>query len=402
MRVEQVERGRRMAKKSPPKVKKKLEKAQVSCLRSDCYQVLSENNVADPKKEPKLPKETLLKIYKNMAFTRAFDERGMMLQRQGRIGFYVPSFGQEAIQTGVCAALLDKDWVFPSYREPGVFLYRGADPKKLLANLWGNTQDICKGRQMPVHYSYRDIKVFSVSSPISTQVVQAVGAAVAGQIRKTKEVAATFFGDGGTSENDFHTGMTFAGVYKAPVVFICTNNQYAISVPTSKQTAARGIVDKAIGYGMPGVAVDGNDVLAVYSKTAEAVERARRGEGPTFIECVTLRMGPHSSSDDPTRYRDEKVYEAWKKRDPIQKFGEYLVTKKLWSEKAEKALKEEMKEALAVAVEDVEKAPLPDIGEIFTDVFKEMTPQLRAQQEALIKEGELRGKFENTSEAFPL
>src|SRR5690606_17028405 len=214
-------------------------------------------------------------------------------------------------------ALEAQDWVFPSYREPGVFLYRGAPMYKMLCNLWGNADDNAKGRQMPVHYSFADLKLFSISSPIATQVIQAVGAAMAGKIRKTGEVAITYFGDGGTSENDFHTGMTFAGVFKAPTIFICTNNQYAISVPLAKQCAQSNLVQKSMGYGMPGFAVDGNDILAVYAATKEAVERARRGDGPSFIEAVTLRMGPHSSSDDPTRYRDEKLYEAWKKRDPI-------------------------------------------------------------------------------------
>ncbi|MBY0372157.1 thiamine pyrophosphate-dependent dehydrogenase E1 component subunit alpha, partial [bacterium] len=309
-----------------------------SVLREDCFRVLDESNAADPRREPKIAKELLLKMYRNMALTRAFDERGMMLQRQGRIGFYVPSFGQEAIQTGTAAALEDQDWVFPSYREPGVFHYRGASMEAMLCNLWGNSGDTAKGRQMPVHYSFPEKRLFSVSSPIATQVIQAVGASIAG--KKKKEVAITYFGDGATSENDFHTGMTFAGVYKAPTIFICTNNQYAISVPLSRQCATPNLVQKAQGYGMPGAAVDGNDVLAVYAAAKEAVERARRGEGPSFIECVTLRMGPHSSSDDPTRYRDEALYQAWKKRDPIERFRQYLTEKKFWSDAEEAKLQE--------------------------------------------------------------
>jgi pyruvate dehydrogenase E1 component alpha subunit len=373
-----------------------------SVLREDCYTVLHEDNTVDKTREPKLSKEQLLKMYRNMALTRAYDERGMMLQRQGRIGFYVPSFGQEAIQTGTAAALADKDWIFPSYREPGVFLYRGAPLTKMLCNLWGNSGDTGKGRQMPVHYSFADLKLFSVSSPIATQVIQAVGASMAGRLRKTGEIAITYFGDGATSENDFHTGMTFAGVYKAPTVFICTNNQYAISVPLAKQCGTGSMVQKAAGYGMPGVAVDGNDVLAVYAAAHEAAERARRGEGPSFIEAVTFRMGPHSSSDDPARYRDEKLYEAWKKRDPIDRFRQYLEGKNLWDDKKEKTLQEELKGLIADAIAEAEPMPPPSLESVFEDVYAEMTPQLRRQMEALVKEGELRGHFQNTSEAFPL
>jgi pyruvate dehydrogenase E1 component alpha subunit len=382
-------------------VKKKTTKTS-SVLREDCFRVLSEENIANPKVEPKLKSELLLKMYRNMLTTRLYDERGMMLQRQGRIGFYVPSFGQEAIQTGTAAALAEKDWIFPSYREPGVFIYRGVSLYSLFCNLYGNRADNAKGRQMPVHYSFRNLKLFSVSSPIATQVIQATGAAMAAVIRKTGEVAISYFGDGGTSENDFHTGLTFAGAFKAPVVFICTNNQYAISCPVTKQNGTTRMVDKAIGYGMPGVAVDGNDMLAVYSVTKAAVDRARNGEGPTLIECFTLRMGPHSSSDDPTRYRDEKLFEAWKKRDPILRMNAYLKKKKLWDDKKEAALQKEIKEDLAEAVEKAEKQPAPEISEIFTDVYAEMTSQLKKQQESLERESELRGKFENTSEAFPL
>ncbi len=391
-----------MLEKHSKSKKKKIVLKAPSVLRADCFRVLDESNRPNEKVEPKLSKEVLLKMYRNMMATRLFDERGMLLQRQGRIGFYVPSFGQEAIQIGTSAALKQNDWIFPSYREPGVFISRGASLFEMLCNLWGNQSDVCKGRQMPVHYSFSDLRLFSVSSPIATQVIQAVGASLASKNRKEKDVAITYFGDGGTSENDFHTGLTFAGAMKTPTIFICTNNGYAISVPTQKQTGAQRMVDKAMGYGMPGVAVDGNDILAVYAATQEAVDRARRGEGPTLIECVTLRMGPHSSSDDPTRYRDAQVYEAWAKRDPIQRFRQYLEGKKLWDSKKQEALEAELKATLAEAVEKAEKEPVPNIDTLFEDVYAELTPQLKRQKAQLLAEQELRGKFENTSEAFPL
>jgi 2-oxoisovalerate dehydrogenase E1 component alpha subunit len=387
---------------SPGQLGKSAETKPGSVLREDCFRILNEDNTIDPKRDPKFGKELLVSMYRNMVLTRIFDERGMMLQRQGRIGFYVPSFGQEAIQTGTAAALKESDWVFPSYREPGIFLYRGVTLYKMLCNLWGNQDDTAKGRQMPVHYSFPEQRLFSVSSPIATQVVQAVGAAMAFKLRGEKGVAITYCGDGGTSENDFHTGLTFAGAYKAPTIFIVTNNQYAISCPISKQTGAKRFADKAIGYGMPGVAVDGNDLLAVYQVTRDAVDRARKGEGPCLIECVTLRMGPHSSSDDPTRYRDERLYEAWKKRDPILRTKQYLVRQKLWDEAKDSELQEAIKRELAESVERAEKASPPELDDLFTDVYADLTPQLRQQRDALLRERELRGKFENTSEAFPL
>jgi pyruvate dehydrogenase E1 component alpha subunit len=225
---------------------------------------------------------------------------------------------------------------------------------------------------------------------------------MAAKIRGEKDIAITYCGDGGTSENDFHTGLTFAGAMKAPVVFVVTNNQFAISVPFHKQTGCRRLVDKAVGYGMPGVAVDGNDVLAVYRATKEAVDRARSGGGPSLIECFTYRMGPHSSSDDPTRYRDEKVYEAWRKRDPILRFRNYLEHLKLWDAKRETSLLESLKEEIARAVEQAERVPPPSIEDLFDDVYAKRTPQLEKQRAAMVRERELRGTFENTSGAFPL
>jgi len=371
-------------------------------LREDCITVLAEDGKPQKGKDVRVDTALLLKMYRNMVLTRVFDERGMMLQRQGRIGFYLPSTGQEAIQTGTAAALAEKDWVFPSYREQGVFFYRGASMFKMLCNLWGNSEDNAKGRQMPVHYSFPDLRLFSVSSPIATQIIQAVGASMASKIRGEKDVSISYCGDGGTSENDFHTGLTFAGAMQAPSVFVITNNQFAISVPFSKQTGCRRLVDKAIGYGMPGVAVDGNDVLAVYQATKEAVDRARKGGGPSLIECFTYRLGPHSSSDDPTRYRDEKTYQAWVKRDPLPRFRNYLEHQKLWDSKKEAKLLETLKAEIAAAIEKAEPVAAPNIEDLFDDVFATRTPQLEKQRAAMLKERELRGTFENTSGAFPL
>src|SRR3989338_542246 len=227
--------------------------------------------------EPKLSQEQLKKLYHYMVLTRLMDERGLMMQRQGKIGFYVTSTGQEAIVGGALALEKD-DWVFPAYREHAVGLFLGMPLKIFIAQLFGNSEDANKGRQMPNHFAYAPIHYVSISSPIATQVAQAAGAAMAMKLKKQKTVCITYFGDGGTSENDFHAGMNFAGVYKAPCIFYCSNNQYAISVPVEKQTAQQQISEKAKAYGFPGIRVDGNDVLAVYKVVKDAVDRAKRGE----------------------------------------------------------------------------------------------------------------------------
>ena len=341
-------------------------------------------------------------LHRIMKLTRLFDERCMMLQRQGRIGFYVPSFGQEAIAVGSAFPLKTEDWLFPSYREPGLFLSRGVALEVLLANLLGSASDICKGRQMPVHYSYRKAHLFSISSPIATQVIQAVGAAVGMQIQKTKAVVATYFGDGATSANDFHTALTFAGVYKAPVIFVCTNNQLAISVPVSHQSGARCLADKAVGYGVAGESVDGNDLIAVIGAMTRAVERARSGQGATLLECVTYRLGPHSSSDDPTRYRSEEEYQRWKKRDPLLLSRVWLQDRNAWSEEEEAALELELKSHIQQAIELAEQVPPPNVESLFDDVYATLPSELREQRKALQEEAAQRGAFANTSEAFPL
>ncbi len=350
-------------------------------------------------KDPNLSREELEQIYTAMVMTRVMDERGLVLQRQGRIGFYLPSTGQEASHIGSAFALRDSDWLFPAYRQQGILLLRGAPLNQVVAEWIGNAADVCKGRQMPVHYSFRAIHFFSVSSPIGTQISQATGAAMAARARKEDTVVMTWFGDGGTSSNDFHAGLNFAGVFKSPVVFVCENNQWAISVPLEQQTRSETIARKAEAYGMPGVRVDGNDVLAVYRVCKEAVERARKGEGPTLIETVTFRMGPHSSSDDPTRYRDPKLVEEWKRRDPIERFRKYLTQRGIWNEDFEQKLQESCKQKLKDALEFAEAQPKPDPESLFEDVYMNPTPQLRAQRDELLRLG---AKSDEQEGEFPL
>ena len=253
---------------------------------------------------------------------------------------------------------------------------------------------------MPVHYAFE--RFVSISSPIGTQIIQAVGMGAAARLQGRKDIALTCFGDGGTSSNDFHTGLNFAGVWKAPVIFLCKNNGWAISVPLEKQTASSSIAIKASAYGMPGVRVDGNDVLAVYSASSEAAARARAGKGPTLIEALTFRVGPHSSSDDPTRYRDKDLVETWKKKDPIERFKRFLLKAGYLTEKAHAGMWEEAAAEAAGAAKEAEALPPPTVSSMFEDVFAQVPPDLVAQRDALIAEIKARGEVENTSQAFPL
>lgn len=324
----------------------------------------------------------------------------LSLQRQGRIGFYVPSIGEEASQVGSAMALETQDWVFPAYREPGCALWRGFPLDEMIAQSYGNAKDPLKGRQMPNHYGLRSINYVTASSPVGTQIPHAVGAAWAAKIRGDPVVSLVYFGDGATSEGDFHAGMNFAGVFKTPTIFFCKNNQWAISVPISRQTAAKTLASKADAYGFEGVRVDGNDVLAVYSVTKAAVDKARAGGGPTMIEALTYRLGPHSSSDDPNRYRSKEEVEYWQARDPVERMRRYLDVKGLLTKASDDALHKEIDDLISETIREVEKAPPPPLESLFTDVFAEMTPQLREQMEVFFASGERRRP--EISDRFPL
>jgi pyruvate dehydrogenase E1 component alpha subunit len=363
--------------------------------------ILDKDGKAQKGKDPGLPPEELQRLYRLMVTTRLLDDRGLALQRQGRIGFYLQSTGQEASHIGAAYALRDSDWLFPAYRQPGILLLRDIDLEKVICEWFGNDGDTSKGRQMPVHYSFREANFVSISSPIGTQLSQAAGAGMAARIRGDDTVFMTFCGDGGTSSNDFHCGLNFAGVYKAPVVFVCENNGWAISVPNDKQTASESMAVKADAYGMPGVRVDGNDILAVYRVCKEAVERARRGDGPTLVESVTYRIASHSSSDDASRYRDQKEFEAWKKKDPIARFQRYLKHKKLWSEDLEQEIHETAKAAIQQAVKTAEAHENPPVDSLFDDVYMNLTPHLKAQREEL-KDLIAKGGVGADVGAFPL
>ena len=314
-----------------------------------------------------------------MLFQRALDQRMLNLQRQGRIGFYGTAKGQEGATLGSGAAFDADDWVFPALREGAIALWRGMPLEKYVAQCYGNGIDPTHGRQMPCHYSDGPRHYVSLSSPIATQVTHAAGAARAAQIRGDKVVVGGYLGDGATSENDFHAGLNFAGVWKAPVVFVCQNNQWAISVPVSKQTASETIAVKAEAYGMPGVRVDGNDVLACYVATKSAVDRARAGLGPTFLECLTYRLGGHSSSDDPTKYRDEREAASWEKKDPLLRHRAWLTARGEWDADREEGFLAQAGRKITETIEAVEKGSPPAIETLFSDVYESMPAHLADQ-----------------------
>lgn len=368
----------------------------------DVFSVLPAN-AADPRRvEVDIPEDDLLRMHRIMTLARAYDERGMRYQRQGRLGFYLPASGEEGLAIGSVYPLRDDDWLFPSYRIVGAALWRGADLDKLVANCYGNADDNSLGRQMPVHYSLAEINWVSISSPLGTQIVQAAGAARAMQIRGSDQVAVTWFGDGTTSENDFHTGMNFAGVWKAPCIFFCQNNRWAISTPLSQQCGNERLAEKAIGYGMPGIRVDGNDVLAVVQVMREAVERARAGEGPTFIEAISFRMGPHSSSDDPTRYRPSAEVDEWTRKDPLARFRNFLIREQVLTEDEIKPIEEECAEEIAASFKRNEAVPKPALESLFTDVYAEMPAHLREQSEFLVAAEGGKVREDTSGAAFPL
>ena len=342
--------------------------------------VLGADGVADPRTDPRMPDDLAVKLFQHMVLTRVLDERLVTLQRQGRIGFHIGSMGEEAAILGSTAALREHDWLFPCYREFGALLWRGMPLQTYLDNRYGNANDPVKGRQMPDHYSGKPYRFGSVSSPIGTQITQAVGFAWAAKMRRDDLVTLVYFGEGATSSNEFHNGANFAGVYKTPTVLFCRNNGWAISVPAEKQSASKTFAQKAFAYGLRAVRVDGNDVLAVWKVTRDAIEAARAGE-PTMIEAICHRLSGHSTSDDPKAYRREADMAAERERDPIPRFRAYLERKKLWDDTREKQWLGEIDAQIKQAVEGAERAGAPPLETVFEEVFAEMPRYLREQLE---------------------
>jgi pyruvate dehydrogenase E1 component alpha subunit/2-oxoisovalerate dehydrogenase E1 component alpha subunit len=386
------------AAKSAAKVKAPAASAFATQKPQGLVRLLEDDGSVAKGKDPGLPKDTLLYLYEQMVQVREFDRRMLMLQRQGRIGFYGPILGQEAATVGSVAALEHKDWIFPALREGAAAMMRGLSLTEAINQLIGNGADRCKGRQMPCHYTVKEGNYYGMSSVIGTQISHAVGAAMAAKLRGDDIVVLGYMGDGATSANDFHCGMNFAAVYKSPAIMFCQNNQWAISVPLSKQSASETLAQKGKAYGMPYVRVDGNDILAVYTVTKEAAARARAGDGPTFIEAVTYRRLGHSSSDDPTKYRDEAEVKAWEQRDPVDRFRTYLQKQGLWDDEKETAFKEGIAQRVNDAITAAEANGPPEDETLVTDVYAHVTDQ---QKEQLAEVLALEGRGVNEG-AFPL
>ncbi|MBN1248510.1 MAG: pyruvate dehydrogenase (acetyl-transferring) E1 component subunit alpha [Anaerolineae bacterium] len=308
--------------------------------------ILDKDGNVDEDLEPELEDEFLLNLHKWMLLGRRFDERMLRLQRQGRIGTFAPIKGQEAANVGATAALRDSDWMVVAFRETAGELMRGRSMEDVLLYYGGYNE----GGYIP-----EGINNLPTSIPVGSQALHAVGLGWAAKYRGTDNVAMVFFGDGATSQGDFHEALNFAGVYKAPTVFICQNNQWAISMPRSRQTVSETLAQKAIAAGIPGIQVDGNDVLAMYVAAKEAVDQARAGEGPTLIEAVTYRLSVHTTADDPKRYRQDEEVEDWETRDPITRFQIYLKRKGLLDDDRIAELEEEIDQEIRTAVERAEE-----------------------------------------------
>jgi pyruvate dehydrogenase E1 component alpha subunit len=370
---------------------------------SDIIQILDPKGkaISEP---PPLDSEVLIQMFVAIARTRAFDSRCMKLQRTGRIGFSIPNRGVEATSVGAAAALDPaRDWFAPHYRDFGILFFHNVPAEGMFDNMFGNAGDNAVGRQMPVHFSFDDpLKWLSISSPLGTQIPHAVGISLAAKKRGEDAVTLTTFGDGSTSTLGFHSGMNFAGVLKSPTIFLCQNNQWAISVPSDKQTASESYAIKGEAYGVPSIKVDGNDVLAVYSVMKDAVERARAGNGPTLIEAITFRLGGHSTSDDPTKYVPKAELAEAESLEPMKRLRRYLIAENvLTEEQAEEIIKSAEAEMLEGA-KAAEAKGRPVLGTIFTDVWEEQPRHLSQQMDFCIKHYAERDEAVDENGEFPL
>lgn len=330
-----------------------------------------------------VPLDVRLELYRHMRRLRRLDARLSALQRQGRIGFYGAALGQEAVPVAAALAAAPDDWIFPALREGAVLLVRGLPLVTYLAQLFGSARDPLKGRQMPNHVASRSVNVVSWSSCIGTQLPHAVGAALAAAKLGSNAVVLAFLGDGATSHPDFHAALNFAGVFRAPVVFVCQNNQYAISLPSTRQTASSTFAEKARAYGLTEARIDGNDAIAVYAGIADALDRARGGGGATLIECVTYRLGAHSSSDDPSLYRSAAEEASWRERDPIRRLGRHLEREGVGSAARDREIDAALDAELERALAEVEQDPRPALETLFDDVYARVPWHLVEQRAEL-------------------
>lgn len=336
-----------------------IEKFEVKELK-----ILDEKGNVDSTLLPNFSDNDLKKIFELFILSRQFDQRALQLHAEGRLGTYASILGQEASQIGSAYALEKTDWIFPSFREMGVYITLGY-PIWMLFQYWTGDE---RGMNTP-----EDLNIFPVSVPVGTHMVHAVGAAFAAKVKGHQTVSVTYFGDGGSSKGDFHEGLNIAGVYKLPVVFICQNNQWAISLPREKQTAAKTIAQKAYSYGFEGIQVDGNDIFAVYKTTKDALEKARAGKGPTLIECFTYRMADHTTADDASRYRPKEDLEKWKSKDPLLRLKLYMEKKGIWTQAYEDEVRKRVTDFVDSEIKKEETVGLPNPKDIITFTYKELT-----------------------------
>ncbi len=366
--------------------------ADIEYLSTGLVRVLDDDHEAKGPWHPNLDLENLQVALRWMMLNRAFDQRMWQIQRQGRISFYMEARGEEAVSIGQGMALRSGDMCFPSYRNQGLYMYRGVKLVDMMCQCLSNTRDMCKGRQLPIMYHSKNANVFSISGNLGTQYPQAVGWAMASAIKGDDHIAASWVGDGSTAEADFHYALTFAAVYHAPVILNVVNNQWAIS--TFQGTAGgerRPFSARGLGLGIPGIRVDGNDLLAVYSVTLWAADRARRGGGPTLIELVTYRAGAHSTSDDPSKYRPKDEYEAFPLGDPIERLKQHLILEGHWSDEKHTALEEELKSEVTAAWKEAQKfgtmteGPFLDPQTMFDDVYADPPRRLESQRRRMLE-----------------
>ncbi|XP_071693587.1 2-oxoisovalerate dehydrogenase subunit alpha 1, mitochondrial-like [Rutidosis leptorrhynchoides] len=355
--------------------------------RVQCYRVLDEDGYQVSSSMTKhMSKELALKVYSGMVTLQIMDKFFYEAQRQGRLSFYLTSFGEEAINFASAAALSSDDIVLAQYREPGVLLWRGFTLQEFANQCFGNNAGHGKGRQMPIHYGSKKLNYITISSPLATQLPQAVGMAYSLKMDKKDSCVVAYFGDGSSSEGDFHAALNFAAVMDAPVVFICRNNGWAISTPVTDQFRSDGIVVKGQGYGIESIRVDGNDALAVYSAVRSARETAINKKRPILIEAMTYRVSHHSTSDDSTKYRSIDEIEYWKTiHSPITRFKKWVERKGWWSNKEESDLHINLRKQVRSAIDEAEKEEKPPLEDMFTDVYKELPSNLM-EQETLLRE----------------
>jgi 2-oxoisovalerate dehydrogenase E1 component alpha subunit len=362
-------------------------------LCNDLIRVLDDNHRAVGPWDPKLDPETLRRMLRIMALTRAFDDRMHRVQRQGKTSFYVKCTGEEATSVASAFALAADDMVFPSYRQQGILIARGYSLVEMINQIYSNSRDKLKGRQLPVLYSSREHSFFTISGNLATQFPQAVGWAMASAIKGDSRIATAWIGEGSSAEGDFHAAMTFAAVYNAPVVLNVVNNQWAISSFSGFAGAERAtFAARAIGYGIAGLRVDGNDALAVYAAMRWAANRARANMGPTLIEHFTFRAEGHSTSDDPGAYRSAQEREEWPLGDPVMRLKRHLIARGEWSVERHEAMDSELVDEVKAAAKEAEKNGILGQGlhhpfhTMFEDVFEELPWHLEEQAAQSIRE----------------